>query len=242
MQRLKLLIADGGEDFTDVMISLLQETYLVHCCRSGKEALDYLQRNPTDILVLDLMIPELDGISLLQRLSELGIHPMVLATTRFVTDYIADTAQELGVGYMMTKPCDPRAAAARVKDLTRRIHPRTSSETSPQTAASALLFSLSVAPHLRGSPFLQHGLVMMAERPDLQITKEVYPAIAASFSATDIQVERAIRNAIHQAWEQRDEEIWRQYFRPDSDGNIPRPSNGAFLSRLAEVLRAKLEG
>ena len=79
------------------------------------------------ILVLDLMMPGLDGITILQRAAEEGFSPMVLATTRFQSDYILNTIAGLGVGYVMVKPCDIKATAARLQDLCQHLkQPRVS--------------------------------------------------------------------------------------------------------------------
>ena len=98
MDRQKLLIADGTEDFRLALSEILQETYHVCSCQNGKEALALLRSFQPDVLVLDLMIPGLDGISLLQAASSEGICPMVLATTRVSNSYVLDSAYRLGVG------------------------------------------------------------------------------------------------------------------------------------------------
>lgn len=106
MDAMKLLIADGNEEFRRALAAELQGAYHVRCCGDGKEALSLLRSFVPDVLVLDLMLPELDGISLLQSAASAGLCPMVLVTSRFYNDYILGALGELSVGYMMRKPCD----------------------------------------------------------------------------------------------------------------------------------------
>ena len=113
MDAMKLLIADGNEEFRRALAAELQGAYHVRCCGDGKEALSLLRSFVPDVLVLDLMLPELDGISLLQSAASAGLCPMVLVTSRFYNDYILGALGELSVGYMMRKPCDIPATAAR---------------------------------------------------------------------------------------------------------------------------------
>jgi two-component system response regulator (stage 0 sporulation protein A) len=77
----------------------------------------------------------------------------------------------------------------------------------------------------------------MAAEPDLAITKELYPEVAAVCGGDWKHVERTIRSAITAAWKKRDEEVWQQYFPPEPDGTFRKPTNGDFITRMAEALR-----
>lgn len=241
MDRLNLLIADSTEEFAAALMAALQDSYRIHHCTNGKEALSYLLNNPPDVMILDLMIPELDGISLLHKAAGAGICPMVLATTRLYNEYILETIRELNVGYLMLKPCDPSATAERVRDLSRRIRPSRRNTEDPKMLVNDVLISLNVPSHLRGTPFLQEAILLMVKRPDISITKELYPTVGSMFGASYAQVERSIRNAINLAWEHRIDSEWAKYFHKDEDGTIPHPSNGIFISRLADELRLILD-
>lgn len=104
METISILIADSSEEFRSTLTNALQGNYRLFSCRSGKEALDFALETPPDILILDLMLPELDGISLLQLLFASGIRPLVLATTKLYNDYVVDATAKLGVEYLMIKP------------------------------------------------------------------------------------------------------------------------------------------
>lgn len=236
MDALKLLIADGNEEFRLALAEALQGAYYVRCCQTGKEALELLRAYSPDVLVLDLMLPELDGISLLQAAVAAGIRPMVLATTPFLNPYVLEASEKLGVGYMMRKPCDIRATVARISDLSQRLLPPLISQPDPRTHVSNLLLSLGIPTKLHGYAYLREAILLMAKDPGQSITKELYPRVSALCRCEPKHVERSSRNAIESAWTHRDDRIWQLYFPPGPDGIIPRPSNGAFISRLADSL------
>ena len=210
VETMTLLIADSSEEFCNSLIDALQGNYRIQTCRTGKEALEILRTSTPDLLIMDLMLPELDGL-------------------------IA-TSTKLGVEYLMVKPCDIRAIAKRVRDLScQKPRPRLSAP-DPKTHVSNLLISLGVSTKLRGYAYLREAVLLMIQKPMQSITKELYPGVAKQFSSTPTQVERSIRNAIQHAWERRNEEQWLQVFQPDKAGKIARPSNAAFISRLADRL------
>lgn len=220
VETMTLLIADSSEEFCNSLIDALQGNYRIQTCRTGKEALEILRTSTPDLLIMDLMLPELDGLTLLQVLADSGIRPTVLATTRLANDYVIATSTKLGVEYLMVKPCDIRAIAKRVRDLScQKPRPRLSAP-DPKTHVSNL----------------REAVLLMIQNPMQSITKELYPGVAKQFSSTPTQVERSIRNAIQHAWERRNEEQWLQVFQPDKAGKIARPSNAAFISRLADRL------
>lgn len=231
-----MLIADGSEEFGTALADMVRGAYILRRSRDGRETLEVLSSFRPDILVLDLMMPGLDGISILRQAAASGLRPMVLATSRYVSDYVVEAVQQLGVGYLMVKPCDVRATVARLGDLTQRLRQPLFSQPDPRTAVSNLLLTLGVPTKLRGYAYLREAILERMRDPTQSVTKELYPTVAALCCGTAIQVERCVRSAIAAAWSRRDEQIWRLYFQPDADGTLPRPTNTAFISRLADSL------
>lgn len=236
METLTLLIADCSDEFRNSLQSALQGKYRVHTCRSGREALELLKTATPDILIMDLMLPELDGISLLQALNTSRIRPIVLATTRLVNDYVVGTTTKLGVDYLMVKPCSIQAIVNRVQDLSKQKPRPVLSAPDSKTHISNLLVSLGISTKLRGYAYLREAVMLMVQNPMQSITKELYPGVARHFGCTPSQVERSIRNAIQQSWEKRSNDVWSTVFQSDDSGTIPRPSNATFISRLADRL------
>ena len=229
----KLLIADANDEFRTELAENLKGAYHVQVCQEGHQALQMLQSMKPDVFVLDLMLPGLDGISLLQEAADAGLSPMVLATTRFANDYVVDAAERLGVGYVMVKPCEVRATVARIADLTQRLKAPAVTPPDPHTLVSNVLLSLSVPTKLKGYACLREAVLEAMRDPTQQLTKEIYPKVGERCEGNGVQVERAIRSAVKAAWERREEHIWRLYFRPNQEGILERPTNAAFILCLA---------
>ena len=101
MEIQKILIADGTEEFPMALAERLRGEYHIRITTEGNQTLEVLRSYQPDVLVLDLMLPRMDGISLLQAVEELGQKPMVLAMTRFVSPYVMEALDRFGVGYLM---------------------------------------------------------------------------------------------------------------------------------------------
>lgn len=241
MQKRKLLIAEGSEELRTALVDLFSSSCQVKTCADGNQAREELRRFAPDVVVLDLMLPGYDGISLLQWACEQGIHPMVLATTRFCNDYVAESAQQLGVGYLMIKPCSLSAIAARVADLNQRVSPEKAESQDPESRVSSLLLALGIPTKLRGSTYLRQAIILYARDPLQSVTKMLYPEVAKRCGCAASHVERCIRSAIDAGWKNRDDDIWKLYFRTDIAGEIMRPTNGTFISRLADNLNGQSE-
>lgn len=236
MEKLKILIADSSESFCRVLGDTLRGAYRVRSCRDGEEALQLLGTYRADILILDLMLSGLDGITLLQRLGQTELRPMVLATTRYISPYILDAAERLGIGYLMLKPCSTDAVAARVADMTERMKMPVFSFPDPKIQVSNMLLSLRFSTKLRGYTYLREAVLLMAQNRNMSITKELYPAVAAQCGATTEQVERSVRSAIQQAWDRGDRATWKMFLSAGEGSDITRPSNGTLITCLADRL------
>jgi two-component system response regulator (stage 0 sporulation protein A) len=235
MEKRKILIADPSESFCVALTDALRGAYQVRSCREGNEALGILQSFRPDILILDLMLSGVDGITLLQKLGKWELQPLVLATTRYVSNYILDAADRLGIGYLMVKPCDVDAVVARVADMNQRMKMPVFAAPDPRTQVSNMLLNLRFSTKLRGYGYLREAVLLMAKNMDQSITKELYPAVANYCGVTSVQVERSIRSALQHAWDRREVGGWKNYF-PADNGIEVRPSNGALITCLADRL------
>lgn len=232
MEQPRILIADCSEEFLLAMQELLKGRYRITLCRSGKQALEHLRTGPWDMLLLDLILPELDGLTLLESAGAKGIRPVVLVATSLISSYVIDSAQRLNIVYLVRKPCDLRAIAARIDDL---CQSRSSPQKAPdeKTFLSDLLLSLSLKPGHIGFRYLSDAISEYAKHPEQSFTKELYPKVGKRFGRAGTLVERSIRSALDSAWAQRDEAVWLQYFPPGSR----RPPAATVIIRLSQVLR-----
>lgn len=226
----KVLIADSSEDLRYLLADILQGYADIMTAATGSEALRLLGAFQPHVLVLDMMLPGLDGVSLLFRACAQQQLPAVLALTPFTSDYLLQSFGRVGVDYAMLKPFDTDALVARVLDLA-------SSRTQPHgTPLSEALIRLGIDPKLRGFPYLVEAITLAQKGPDQAITKEIYPTVAKRFGVSAHQVERDIRTLIHGAWQNRQEATWRNCLQLPESAPIPRPTNAAFIFRLAELL------
>lgn len=236
MQIQSLLIADGSEAFTSQLMEALRGSYHIRVCHDGLTALEQLREKKPDVMILDLLLPELDGISLLHTAAAEELVPHVLGLTRFASSYVMESAERLGVTYLMMKPCEPEAVCARLKDLSRYTRPDPVVQPDVRATVSNVLLALRIPTKLRGYVCAREAILYLMRTPGMSVTKELYPAVAALCDGTPAQVERAIRGAIQAGWSQGAEEAWERFFNRRSDGRIHRPSNAEFLSRIADFL------
>lgn len=235
MDTRKLLVADASPSFCVALSETLGGAYDLRVCNDGLQALALLDSFRPDILVTDLALPGLDGISLLRSAAACANRPILLVTTRFCSAYIESVISELGVDYMMFKPCDMRALAERIHDLS-LCDMVCQPASCTRTAISNVLLALGVPAGRKGYPYLETIIELYRQDPGRSLTKDLYPAVGRANRTSGISVERAIRGVIQTAWEQRDETVWRRYFTPCRSGVMPRPTNRAFIATLAEVL------
>lgn len=231
-----LMIVDSNEDFCLALTQALCAHYQIRCCGNGQQALELLRREPADLLILDVMLAELDGITLLERMQKEGLCPKVLLATSLLTDYVYTSAQRLNIGYIVRKPCDMDALAARALDFGSTVTPPPQ-KPDPRHLSQEYLLRLGFLVNHDGFRFLHAALPMQVAQPDLQITKAIYPVVAKQYGKVPRHVERSIRSSIESAWKNGDQELWQKYF----PGLKKRPSNAVFLSKIAALIRRDLE-
>ena len=112
MQTPKLLIAESNEELCQALTDLLSEHYHICTCRSGDRAQQLLRSFAPDIIYIDLMLPQVDGITVLNTALQEGIRPTILASISFESPYISDALSRLQVDYVVKKLAPPRRLQA----------------------------------------------------------------------------------------------------------------------------------
>lgn len=238
MEKRRVLIAESSGEFARQIVEHMGDELELLTVQDGQEAMRQLVSFQPEILVLDLLLPGMDGISLLQQAGREQCCPAVLATTRLLSSYMAHWLDIFGVEYVMVKPCEASVVAERIKDLARQLKMPVLTGPDRRTLISNLLMDLGVPTKLKGYLYLREAIARFSANPMQAITKELYTVVGGRCGATYIQVERALRTAIETAWLNGDRQIWRRYF----VGNT-RPTNGAFISRLAQhILTIQTDG
>lgn len=236
MHMQKLLIVDAAEDFCSTLADALRGTYTVRTCNDGETAMELIHSFAPELLVLDLTVAGIDGLSIVQMISGGRGKPGILATTRFLSDYVLETASRIGIDYMVVKPCNIKALVARLADLAANRKEREVVHQDYKVTVANLLLGLGLSTNCKGYNYLREAILVYAQDPGQAMTKELYPAVGKRFGASALQVERAMRTAIEKAWKRRDNETWGRYFILLTDGEIAKPCNSEFISRLADVL------
>lgn len=236
MEKKRLLIADASEEFRMALQEYLQDTYVICSCREGNETLQVLESFKPDVMIVNVMLPGVDGVTVLQRAEARGLHTTVMAIIRFQSDYLLDALERLNVGYVMTKPCEISAIAARLEDMLAEKQEEIVEITQPDmhTLVDNTLRELSFRPASHGYPPVREALLEVICHPNQQVTKTLYPAVGKICGGTDKQVEHAIRRMIKKAWMYRNQEVWNRYFGVGSGAAVTEcPTNKEFLFTVA---------
>lgn len=224
-----LLIAEGSEDVTNCIVRLLRGQFQIRICHDGETALEVLQQMQPQILLLDLMLPFKDGLTLLQESSYCP--PTVLAWSHFLNPHVTDRALELGVGLLLNEPT-PRTITVRLMDMLSGNCAEEKSAT-PEAKVALQLHLLGFAGYLDGYRQLCVGIPLFQADPQQNMSKELYPAIAQICGCkTEKCVEHSIRKAIESAWKHRTPGAWERFF--PNTGRCP--TNKQFIARMADLL------
>lgn len=235
MKRRKVLLVDTSRDFCDEVSRLLAAEFEVWTCRDGCEALTMLENRSPDVLVTELALPGVDGLSLLKTAAARTKRPAMLVITCYRTPFIQEVIGQIGVDYMMLKPCNLNALVERVRDLSECD---VEAEALPikQNALNSLLLALGVPAGRRGYTYLEVLIELYRRDPGRSLTKDLYPTAGRGYQANGAAVERSVRGAIETAWMKRDETVWRQYFPASRFGVVAKPTNRAFIATVAAAL------
>lgn len=231
-QMKKLLIAEASETEREALCSIFQERYRIATCGDGFTAGELLTAFRPDILVIDLMLPRLDGLTVLRQASTLP--PIILVTTTAPTWYVEQALMDLGVGYIIRKPCSVTAVARHIADMEQQL---LDSRARSDARITDQMRLLGVDSRRDGFKALRVSISMYAQDPSQSIVKELYNHVASICGKENWkQVEKNMRDAIRKAWENRDESIWARYFRVGNDGFLPCPTTKEFIARIADTL------
>ena len=235
MDMRKILIADASELWRERLEQTLGREYDVRSCGDGEQALTLAQRLRPDVLILDLMLAGIDGLTLIKRLREWEDCPRFIVVGRYFSNYITAALERYQADSLIMKPCTAQCVAEHVADVLSQNAQELPVCPDPYDYITALLVRLSAPTSQQGFRFLRRGVMLMMADPGQQLTKSLYPSLAAEFGTSPANVEKALRTTVTTAWTRRRDEVWRSYFPLAPSGQIPRPTVGQFLSRLADA-------
>lgn len=233
----KVLVVDASEQWRQALENVLGQTALVCTCADGILALEMTAQLQPDVLVLDLMLPGTDGLNVVRSLREGPDRPRIIVTGRYFSNFVTMALERYQVDSIMLKPCTAQSIAERVSELLDEEEEPLTFQQSPYDYITTLLVRLGARTSQRGFRYLRRGILLLMEDPEQQLTKQLYPAIAAEFQTSSNNVEKAMRTTVTNAWSNRRDEVWRLYFPLAPGGQIPKPTTGQFLTRMADAVR-----
>ncbi len=263
MKKITIGVVDDNKDFCDVVTEHLKKqsnmeiSFVAH---DGREAMEVLNRgNCPDVLVLDLIMPHLDGFGVLEGLNnlELSKYPRVIMTSAVGQDSMIQKAMHLGAQYYLVKPVNMSMLIKRINQLqdheqayfihdTAQGHLRKSLVLKDSLAANDLevditnlIHEIGVPAHIKGYQYIRDAITLVVANMDLlsAVTKELYPTVAAMNGTTPSRVERAIRHAIELAWNRGKLETLNSLFGYTIQNDKGKPTNSEFIAIIADKLR-----
>ena len=267
-EKITILIADDNIDFTRTLSAYLEkmeDIEVVGIAKDGNEAFEIIKGTHPDILLLDVIMPHLDGIGVLEKLNETTMtkKPITIMLSAVGQDKITQKAISLGAQYYVVKPFDIELLIKRIRDL-RYYQPAPNNnfiarESKPQyidispenkkdernleALVTNLIHEVGVPAHIKGYQYLREAIMMVVNDIEVinQITKQLYPDIAKKFHTTPSRVERAIRHAIEVAWSRGKADEVENIFGYTVSATKGKPTNSEFIAMIADKLRLELK-
>jgi two-component system response regulator (stage 0 sporulation protein A) len=245
---IKIMIVDDNRDFCEALKKYfdgLEDCEVCNVAHNGLQALEMLEQNKPDVMILDLVMPHLDGIGVLEKLAVEyeDESPKVIILTAFGQEAMTKRAVELGANYYIIKPFDLDVLANRVRQLANN-HAESTHNSLPRVRnldveVTNLIHQMGVPAHVRGYQYIRDAILMVVDETSLlgAVTKELYPAIAEKYDTTPSRVERAIRHAIELAWDRGNVELMNKFFGYTIDVERGKPTNSEFIAMVADRLR-----
>ena len=249
-----LIVEDHVQSRTEMAEYLRKQEgiALVREAGNGAEALKLLSEEPFEIMITDIIMPQMDGYALLEemRRRSLPSHPQTIVVSALSRDDFVTRAIELGAIFYMVKPFDMRHLMSHIRDLSGgKIKPAGAAAPSSRESQNrrvqtlderlgSLFLTIGIPAHIKGYQFLRQAVKMVVEDPDRinRITKELYPGIARHFGTSASKVERAIRHAIEVAWNRGRIETLNTAFGCKVCTPEDKPTNGEFIAMIADKL------
>jgi len=272
MQRpIRVLLADDNREFVEVVkefIERQEDMTLVGVAYHGNEALELIAREEPHVVLLDIIMPHLDGLGVLEKLQNSPNKPKIIILTAFGQESMTQRAVNLGADYYILKPFDldtlgkrirqlqddfadsyngvqPANAGTMVKNMSNAqfsngVLPPT--KKNHEVEVTRMIHQMGVPAHVKGYQYLRDAIVAVVLDVSLlgAVTKELYPMIAVKYQTTPSRVERAIRHAIELAWDRGNVDFMNRFFGYTINVDRGKPTNSEFVAMVADKLRMQM--
>lgn len=269
-EKITVLISDDNNEFATTLANYLEkdeDMQVVGMAKDGEEALSIISTLKPDVVLLDVIMPHLDGLGVLERLNSMRLEkrPICIMLSAVGQDKITQKAITLGAQYYVVKPFDIEVLIKRIKEL-RYYQPSTNrgsfivketksqyidipqqidkkSEDGLEALVTNIIHEVGVPAHIKGYQYLREAIMMVVNDIDIinQITKQLYPDIAKKYHTTPSRVERAIRHAIEVAWGRGEPAVVENIFGYTVSASKGKPTNSEFIAMIADKLRLEIK-
>ena len=227
-------LANGIKDF----ITLQGGYDVVGVAENGAQAVELVENLNPDFLLLDIVMPKLDGFGVLDAIS--SKKTIVVMMSQLASDGFVQKAMRYGASYFLAKPFDYARMLKVLDDFSapKLAKPSAKHSKGLDEKISNLFISVGIPAHIKGYQFLREAIKMTIDSPDIinSITKRLYPSIAELYGTSPSKVERAIRHAIEVAWSRGKIENINSIFGIKIYSPNEKPTNGEFIALIADKL------
>ena len=246
MDKIKLLMVDDNVQLIEAVKEYFSKSSKIEVSFEAYEGetgikLVEQQKDNFDVLILDLIMPNKDGIYVLDEMKRRGIDKKVIVSTSYNTVETIRKVSDYGVSYYMLKPFDFIDLEKRILELFDKKEGKNIDlrYNNIQMSITKILHELGIPSHIKGYQYIREGVSIIFERPETigGITKELYPELAEKFDTTVSRVERAIRHAIEVSWNRGDWNLMEEIFGNSVDIDKAKPTNSEFMVTIADKLR-----
>ena len=250
----RILIADANTDFCKLLndvIAAEPDMEVAGVAGDGLEALAMAAELLPDVVLMDLVLPRLDGLEVLRRFPETGARSHILVLSGFFNAKVVTDCSALGAAYFMPKPCDSSALIGRIRQLMGeqtagapaegydcRSISQSGQDADLEGVVTDIIHEIGVPAHIKGYQYLREAIILTIRDMDMinAVTKVLYPEVARKFNTTPSRVERAIRHAIEVAWDRGDIEVLQKFFGYTVSNIKGKPTNSEFIAMIADSL------
>ena len=257
MSKINVILADDNREFTHMLTEYISEQddmEITGVAFNGDEVLEMIEEgNHPDILILDIIMPHLDGLGVLEKLQEMNLKPQpkIIMLTAFGQENITQKAVQLGASYYILKPFDLDVLSNRIRQLMNNQASVSSTSQSRKNVVpmakgknldvniTNIIHEIGVPAHIKGYQYLRDAITMVYNQIEIlgAITKTLYPSIAEKYNTTPSRVERAIRHAIEVAWTRGNIDSISHLFGYTVNISKSKPTNSEFIAMVADKLR-----
>lgn len=274
MKKISVVIIDDNKPLCLSLqkdINATEDMESVGIAYDGIDGFDLVTGQQPDIVVLDIVMPRMDGLELLERLgqTELAKEPAYIIMSAVNHDSITQKALQLGAEYYLVKPVENEVVLKRIRQVMSgcRLHGKATppdpyekpmfslvepsgrqalTNAEPENLEAVItdvIHEVGVPAHIKGYHYLREAISLCIQDKEFinSITKLLYPTVARNYQTTSSRVERAIRHAIEVAWGRGSAEILNSIFGYTVDTNKGKPTNGEFIAMIADSIRLKMK-